>query len=109
MRKQTHALAVMSAAAFMTILPAITGHMLTSYAANTGWTEENGITVFYDEDGDLVTDSWKKEGDSWFYLNEDGHISFNQKIDEYYVGEDRACKRRGHGLPRGTSFLLVLL
>lgn len=88
MKKQTQFLAVMSAAAFMTVLPAITGHMQTAYAANHGWTEEDGITVFYDEDGDLVTDSWKKEGDGWYYLNEEGHVSLNQKIDDYYVGED---------------------
>ena len=88
MKKQTQFLAVMSAAAFMTVIPAITGHMQTAFASAHGWTEENGITVFYDEDGDLVTDSWKKEGDGWYYLNEEGHVSLNQKIDDYYVGKD---------------------
>ena len=88
MKKQTRYLAVMSAAAFMTIVPALTGHIQTALAADCGWTEENGSMVFYDEDGDLVTDSWRKEGDAWYYLNEDGHVSLNQKIDEYYVGAD---------------------
>ena len=88
MKKQTRFLAVMSASAFMTLLPALTGHIYTAFAANHGWTEEHGITVFYDEDGDLVTDSWRKEQGNWYYLNEDGQIATEQKIDDYYVDAD---------------------
>ncbi len=88
MKKQTRLLAVMSAAAFMALAPTFTGSISTALAADCGWTEEDGSMVFYDEDGDLVTDSWRKEGDGWYYLNEDGHVSLNQKIDEYYVGAD---------------------
>ena len=88
MKKQTHILAVMSAAAFMTLVPALTGHLTPVFAAGCGWEEENGSMVYYDEDGDLVTDSWRKENDGWYYLDEDGHISFNQMIDDYYVGSD---------------------
>lgn len=88
MKKQTHMLAVISATALMTVIPALTGSIPTAFAADCGWTEEQGSMVYYDEDGDRMTDSWKKEGDSWYYLNEDGHVSLNQKIDDYYVGND---------------------
>lgn len=88
MKKQTHVFAVMSAAAFMTLIPSFTGQAGTVYAAVCGWTEEDSSMVYYDEDGYLLTDSWKKEGDSWYYLNEDGHVALNQKVDDYYVGAD---------------------
>ncbi|MBQ5867787.1 MAG: cell wall-binding protein, partial [Lachnospiraceae bacterium] len=85
MKKQTQMLAVLSAAAFMALLPSFIGQPQTVYAAECGWTEEDGSMVFYDEDGELLTDTWRKEGTDWIYLNEDGHISKNQKIDEFYV------------------------
>lgn len=88
MKKQTKFFAVMSAAAFMALVPAVSGQIHTVLAADCGWTEEDGSMVFYDEDGDLMTDTWKKEGDAWYYLNEDGHVSLNQKLDDYYVGND---------------------
>lgn len=86
MKKQTRFLAVLSAAAFMALTAPIgTGSAL---AASYGWTEEDGFMVYYDEDGYLTTDSWRKNGDDWYYLDEDGLTASNQKIDEYYVGED---------------------
>ncbi len=88
MKKQTQMLAVMSAAAFMALLPSFIGQPQTVYAAECGWTEEDGSMVFYDEDGELLTDTWRKEGNDWIYLNEDGHITKNQKIDEFYVDAD---------------------
>ncbi|MBQ5660214.1 MAG: hypothetical protein IIV18_02615, partial [Lachnospiraceae bacterium] len=78
MKKQTQMLAVLSAAAFMALLPSFIGQPQTVYAAECGWTEEDGSMVFYDEDGELLTDTWRKEGNDWIYLNEDGHISKNQ-------------------------------
>lgn len=88
MKRQTRCFAVMSASAFMTLVAFFAVSAKTAYAADHGWTEENGSMVYYDEDGDLVTESWRKEGNDWFYLGEDGHISTNRKIDEYYVGAD---------------------
>lgn len=88
MKKQTQILAVMSAAAFMTLFSSVTGQTGTVYAAQCGWTEEDGSMVYYDEDGDLLTDSWRKEGNDWYYLNENGHVAMNQKVDEFYVGAD---------------------
>lgn len=88
MKKQMKFFAVMSAAAIMTLTPAMTGPLQTVYAAEYGWIEEDGEMVFYDEYGYPLTDSWKKEGDGWYYLDEDGHVSISRKIDDFYVGED---------------------
>ena len=88
MKKQIQIAAVMSAAAFMTLLPSFAGQTGTAYAAESGWTEEDGSMVYYDEDGDLLTDTWRKEGNDWFYLNENGHISMNRKVDDYCVGSN---------------------
>lgn len=90
MKKQTHLFAVLSAAAFMTMMPAFANMAQTGtvYAAEFGWTEEDGSFVHYDEDGYLTTDSWRKNGEDWFYLDDEGQISVNKKVDEYYVGSD---------------------
>ena len=82
MRKQTKLVAVLSATALLAI-----GAAMTSFAA-TGWVDENGEWVYYDNDEDLVTDSWKKSGDQWYYLDEDGYMAREKKIDEYYVNAD---------------------
>ena len=90
MKKTTKLFAVMTAAACLGMIPAFGGQpaVNTAYAANYGWTQEDDSLVYYDEDGYLVTDSWRKNGEDWFYLNEDGQIARNTKIDDYYVGED---------------------
>lgn len=88
MKKQTQMFAVLSTAAFMALFPSFVGQPQIVYAAECGWTEEDGSMVYYDEDGELLTDTWRKEGNDWIYLNEDGHISKSQKIDEFYVDAD---------------------
>ena len=91
MKKHTKVLAVLSTTAFMA---AFAPNLLSSapvssvYAASAGWTQENGGWVFYDSDGDLMTDTWKKRGDDWYYLDSEGMQAINQQVDEYYVGED---------------------
>lgn len=78
--------AVLSTAAFIgAMAPALT---LPAMAQTTGWVQEQDNWKFYDSDGYQLTDTWKKHDGSWFYLNEDGNIAFNQQIDEYYVGSD---------------------
>ncbi len=88
MRKQTKLVAVLSAAALLAI-----GASMTSFAA-TGWQEENGTWVYYNKDGDQVTDTWAKSGDRWFYLNSDGEMATDELIDDgtnyYYVNSDGA-------------------
>ena len=57
MKKQIKWTAVLSTAAFMTALaPSFQAPVM---AQPTGWTEDNGIWMFYDEDGYSVTDTWK--------------------------------------------------
>ncbi len=89
MKKQTKMVAVLSAAALMTMISGVSGAVVTAYAAeNCGWIEEDGSMVYYDEDGYLMTDTWKREGDDWYYLGEDGRVAQNSLVDEFYVGND---------------------
>ena len=86
MRKQTKLVAVLSAAALLAI-----GASMTSFAA-TGWAEEDGTWVYYDRDGERVTDEWKKSGNNWFYLDEDGYMATDYLVEDdddyYYVDEN---------------------
>ena len=83
MKKQTKIAAVLSAAAFMMMVSG-----LPVYAASYGWVTEGDAKVYYDEDGYLTTDAWRKRGEDWFYLGEDGQIVKSKKIDEYYVDDE---------------------
>lgn len=86
MKKQIKWTAALSAAAVMTALaPAFSAPAL---AQPSGWVEENGSWMFYDTDGYVVTDTWKKHDNQWYYLDEDGNLSLDRQIDEYYVGTD---------------------
>ena len=81
MRKQTKLVAVLSTAALLAI-----GASMTSFAAQ-GWAEEDGTWVYYDKNGDRVTDSWKKSGDNWFWLDDSGenYIAFAERMESYGV------------------------
>ena len=83
MKKQTRIAAVLSAAAFMTMVSG-----LPAYAASHGWVTEGDAKVYYDEDGYLTTDAWRKRGEDWYYLGENGQIVTDAKIDEYYVDSE---------------------
>ena len=86
MKKQTKLVAVLSTATLLAI-----GASMTSFAA-TGWAEEDGTWVYYDRDGERVTDEWKKSGSNWFYLDEDGYMATDVLIEDdddyYYVDEN---------------------
>lgn len=86
MRRQTKLVAVLSASALLAL-----GASMTSFAA-TGWTEENGTWVYYDRNGDKVTEEWKKSGENWYWLNEDGEMATDELIEEdddhFYVNEN---------------------
>ena len=83
MRKQTKLVAVLSTAALLAI-----GASMTSFAA-TGWAEEDGTWVYYDRQGDRVTDKWAKSGNNWYYLDGSGEMAIDQLIEDndnyYYV------------------------
>ena len=61
---------------------------MTSFAA-TGWAEEDGTWVYYDRNGDKVTDKWAKSGNNWYYLDSNGEMAVDQLIEDgdnyYYV------------------------
>ena len=57
------------------------GSALVSFAA-TGWAEENGEWVYYNNDGSKATDVFKKSGNNWFYLDSDGNMAKNQLIED---------------------------
>ena len=83
MRKQTKLVAVLSTAALLAI-----GASMTSFAAQ-GWAEEDGTWVYYDRNGERVTDKWAKSGNNWYYLDSDGEMAIDTLIDDgdnyYYV------------------------
>ncbi|MGP8314964.1 argininosuccinate lyase [Enterocloster aldenensis] len=83
MRKQTKLVAVLSTAALLAI-----GASMTSFAAQ-GWAEEDGTWVYYDRNGERVTDKWAKSGNNWYYLDSDGEMAIDTLIEDgdnyYYV------------------------
>lgn len=90
MNKHFKMMAVLSAAGFLTAAAPELGLNFTAadaYAKVTGWVEENGSFKFYEDEEYYATDAWKKRGEDWYYLNEDGEIATNTQIDEYYVDE----------------------
>ncbi|MFQ8842258.1 MAG: hypothetical protein ACLR8P_16485 [Clostridium fessum] len=40
-----------------------------------------------DEDGYKETNTWKKRNGDWFYLDEEGEIATNQRVDDYFVSD----------------------
>ncbi|MBS5285335.1 MAG: argininosuccinate lyase, partial [Clostridiales bacterium] len=74
---------VLSTAALLAI-----GASMTSFAA-TGWAEEDGTWVYYDKEGERVTDKWAKSGNNWYWLDSDGEMAVDQLIEDgdnyYYV------------------------
>jgi glucan-binding YG repeat protein len=88
MRKQTKLVAVLSTAAMLAL-----GASISSFAA-TGWAEENGTWVYYDRNGDTVTETWKKSGENYFYLDEDGEMATDYLVEDdnnyYYVDSNGA-------------------
>lgn len=94
MKKHLKLMAVLSAAGILTAAApelGIISTASTAYASAVGWVEEEGSWKFYEEGEFYATDSWKKYGEDWYYLDEDGEITTNTEIDEYYV--DASGKR----------------
>lgn len=64
---------------------------MIAMAGKTGWQQEEGLWHFYDKDGVMVCDEFKKSGNSWFYLNEDGVMVTGELIEDgddlYYASE----------------------
>lgn len=83
MRKQTKIVALISAAAVLSV-----GGAMTAFAA-TGWQQENGTWVYYNRNEEKVTEQWQKSGDYWYYLDDNGEMAVDSLIDDnddtYYV------------------------
>lgn len=85
MRKQTKIAALVSAAALLAI-----GASMTSLAA--GWHQlGNGDWEYLGKDGEPVSEQWKRSGDNWYYLGDEGIMLTDTVIDTdakgniYYV------------------------
>ena len=50
------------------------------------WAEEDGTWIYYDK----VSESWKKSGDNWYWLDDNGAMVRNQwvAIENEEAGED---------------------
>ena len=80
MRKQTKLVAALSATALLAI-----GASAVTFAA--GWSNVTGEWQYLDNEGNAITDAWRKSGDYWFYLGSDGNMAKNEVVqnnDEYY-------------------------
>lgn len=75
-------LAVLALAAMLSL-----GAMAFSAYAAEGWNQADGNWVYYDSNGNRVTNTWKKGADNlWRYLNGSGQMALNTWVDdEYYV------------------------
>jgi glucan-binding YG repeat protein len=76
-------LTVLALAALMTLGTA----GMTAMAAE-GWTQENGLWVYYNAAGNKITDAWRKGSDGyWRYLDGSGYMATSAWVDdeEYYV------------------------
>jgi len=88
MRKNAKIAAIVSAAALLAV-----GASMTAFAV-TGWQEEDGTWVYYNRNGEQVTDTWEKSGDNWFYLDDSGEMATDALIEDddnyYYVDANGA-------------------
>ncbi len=60
--------------------------------AASGWQEEDGVWIWYDNNGEYVTETWKKSGAQYFYLDKNGEMATDRLIEngdgKYYVDEN---------------------
>lgn len=70
----------------LSVMLAIGTASLSAYAAE-GWKQSGNNWVYYDSNGNLCTNEWRKGADNlWRYLNSQGVMSINSWVDdEYYV------------------------
>lgn len=105
MRKTTKLIAVLSAAAMVSMAaPNVLNDsfLLNVYAAN-GWVQEDSEWHFYDEDGYPESNTWKKRGSDWYYLDDDGNVTVSQRVDEYYVDSEGKMVKNKWVSPEGEE------
>lgn len=82
MKKNMKLAAVLSAAAMMAM-----GASITSMAA-TGWVKDTSGWRYYTQNNDYATNDWKKSGDEFFYLGDDGLMVTDTLVEDdgnYYA------------------------
>jgi len=80
MKKWTKWAVTLGAAAIV-----IFGTSMISSAA-TGWVKTNGTWFYYNNSGEVVTDSWQRASDGkWYYLGEDGAMLTNSWVEDGYM------------------------
>ena len=47
---------------------------MTPLTAFAGWQKEGDTYAYYEEDGTRVVNDFRRSGNQWFYLDENGHI-----------------------------------
>lgn len=67
--------------------------LLASVPAFAGWEKTDDGLWHYSNNGSYVTNMWKLDGGSWFYLNENGTLALSQFVSGddgslYYVNAD---------------------
>jgi len=71
-----------------------------------GWVYEDGKWYYFDEDGNMVTDAWRKDSLGWCYLGSDGAMVTNCWLEDSkgwcYIGANGYCetncwKQDSHG------------
>ena len=50
--------------------------LMTPLTAFAGWQKEGDTYAYYEEDGTRVVNDFRRSGNQWFYLDENGHILF---------------------------------
>lgn len=89
MKHQKKLVAVLSATGLMVVAG-------SAVAFAAGWDNSTGEWQYLDNYGDPVVNEWKKSGDNWFYLGNDGNMeraslvedSSGSKTKYYYVNDD---------------------
>ena len=67
--------------------------LLASVPAFAGWEKTDDGLWHYSDNGSYMTNAWKLDGGSWFYLNENGTLALSQFVSGddgslYYVNAD---------------------
>ena len=61
-----------------------------------GWIYEDGKWYYFDEEGNMVTDAWRKDSKGWCYLGSDGAMVTNCWLQDSkgwcYIGANGYCE-----------------
>ena len=93
--------------------------LMTPLTAFAGWQKEGDTYAYYEEDGTRVVNDFRRSGNQWFYLDENGHIlkncqsEINGKLytfNEIGAMESSPSRRSGEGSKSsvsGSSFTAI--